>query len=381
MKIRTITIGVKLDSIQDIDKIKQVAEINNKARAIFEEKGYSVQTVRITTNSWTEYLNGSDEDIVNSVKEIEKVCLDLKMDELSIGHVETPEQIKLLTKIKKETTITCFSAKVGDVDSGILFENAKASAEIIKQISEESENGFGNFNFCAWCNCPSGIPFYPASIHLEDETILGIGLECGDLAMKAFSGSSDLIDAEKRLKEIFETELKKVEEIGKNISEKFDVKYRGIDSSLAPSIEESESIALAYEKLGFGKFGCSGTLTISGMITRVLKSLSVKLCGYSGLMLPVCEDFGLAKRANEGTYGITNLLLYSAVCGCGLDTVPIPGDVTVEQINAIILDMATLAIKLNKPLSARLFPVPGKKAGELTEFDSPYLLNCKILGV
>jgi uncharacterized protein (UPF0210 family) len=37
--------------------------------------------------------------------------------------------------------------------------------------------------------------------------------------------------------------------------------------------------------------------------------------------------------------------------------------------------VTTLAMRLNKPLSARLFPVPGKKAGERTEFTSPYLTN------
>lgn len=115
------------------------------------------------------------------------------------------------------------------------------------------------------------------------------------------------------------------------------------------------------------------------MITSVLKNLAVKTCGYSGLMLPVCEDFGLAQRAGEESFNLTDLLLYSAVCGCGLDAVPLPGDTPAEKIGAILVDMATLAITLNKPLSARLLPVPGKKAGEMTTFDSPYLVNCKIL--
>jgi len=98
-------------------------------------------------------------------------------------------------------------------------------------------------------------------------------------------------------------------------------------------------------------------------------------------MLPVCEDFGLAQRANERTYNLTNLLLYSAVCGCGLDTIPLPGDITKEKIEAILLDVATLAIALNKPLSARLLPVPGKRTGEMTFFNSPYLVDCKILEI
>jgi uncharacterized protein (UPF0210 family) len=98
-------------------------------------------------------------------------------------------------------------------------------------------------------------------------------------------------------------------------------------------------------------------------------------------MLPVCEDFGLAQRAGEGTYNLSNLLLYSAVCGCGLDAVPLPGDISVEKIEAILLDVATLATKLTKPLSARLLPFPGKKAGEMTTFNSPYLINCRIMDI
>jgi len=37
--------------------------------------------------------------------------------------------------------------------------------------------------------------------------------------------------------------------------------------------------------------------------------------------------------------------------------------------------MASLAVKWHKPLSARLLPVTGKKAGDATEFDDPYMVN------
>jgi uncharacterized protein (UPF0210 family) len=42
----------------------------------------------------------------------------------------------------------------------------------------------------------------------------------------------------------------------------------------------------------------------------------------------VLEDAILAQRAAEGTLTIKDLLLYSAVCGTGLDTVPLPGAAT-----------------------------------------------------
>ena len=50
------------------------------------------------------------------------------------------------------------------------------------------------------------------------------------------------------------------------------------------------------------------------------------MCGYCGLMLPVLEDPVLAQRAGEGRYSVRDLLLYSSVCGTGLDVVPVPGD-------------------------------------------------------
>ena len=73
-------------------------------------------------------------------------------------------------------------------------------------------------------------------------------------------------------------------------------------------------------------------------------------------MLPVLEDVGLGKRSEAGYFNLDSLLLYSAVCGTGLDTIPIPGDVSISQIAAILTDVAALSTQLTKPLSVRLFP-------------------------
>jgi hypothetical protein len=86
----------------------------------------------------------------------------------------------------------------------------------------------------------------------------------------------------------------------------------------------------------------------------------------------------IARRWSEGALSIDALLAYSAVCGTGLDTVPLPGDISEDQLARIIGDMATVAYRLRKPLSARLMPVAGKKAGDRTEFDDPFLVNAVI---
>ena len=131
----------------------------------------------------------------------------------------------------------------------------------------------------------------------------------------------------------------------------------------------------AMELCGYGRFGTPGTLAVAAALTVALKSTGLPTCGYCGLMLPVLEDALLGQRWAEGLVNAHQLLLYSAVCGTGLDTVPLPGDIAAESIAHLLLDVATLAVRLQKPLSARLFPAPGKKVGEYTTFTSQYLTN------
>jgi uncharacterized protein len=119
-------------------------------------------------------------------------------------------------------------------------------------------------------------------------------------------------------------------------------------------------------------------LTAARIITAAVKSVPVKQTGYAGLMVPVMEDKVMAQRWAEGAFNVDSLLAYSAVCGTGLDTIPLPGDISVEQMGRIYGDVASLAVKWNKPLSARLQPVPGKKAGDMTEYQDPFLFNTVI---
>jgi uncharacterized protein (UPF0210 family) len=68
-------------------------------------------------------------------------------------------------------------------------------------------------------------------------------------------------------------------------------------------------------------------------VTNAVKSLAnngIKLIGYNGVMLPVMEDLILADRAAQDfpTFSLRDLLVFSSVCGVGLDTVPVPGEIT-----------------------------------------------------
>src|SRR5437588_5485930 len=116
------------------------------------------------------------------------------------------------------------------------------------------------------------------------------------------------------------------------------------------------------------------------MVTRAIRRTRVRRCGFSGLMLPLLEDSVLARRAAERSISVHELLLYSAVCGTGLDTVPLPGDISEAELAGIYLDVAALSVALDgKPLTARVMPVPDAVAGDPTHFEFEYFANSRVL--
>ena len=98
-------------------------------------------------------------------------------------------------------------------------------------------------------------------------------------------------------------------------------------------------------------------------------------------MISLLEDAYLGLRGNTKTFSIDSMLAFSAVCGCGLDMVPIPGDTFYDEIASLILDMAALSTTLSKPLGVRLLPIPMKHENDFTEFSYDFLTNSRIMGI
>lgn len=376
MKIRAITVGSNVAMPSVAQRLKRIGDFIISARQTFKESGYEVQTTRITSQPWSEYLSGLDtRKLIESVGILEDCCLQSNIDFFSIGTAYRPEHIRAVAEILESTTIVSGSATIAQKKKGINYDATLSAAQTMLRIAKTEGNGEGNFRFAAIANCPADIPFFPASYH-RGRTCFMIALESGDLLVRAMTATDDFASAKKKLTSTLEKEYTRVEKIAKRVEKQHGLYFRGIDTSPAPSILRKGSVALAIEKMGQGEFGAPGTLAICGMITEVLRSLRVRKCGFSGLMLPVMEDFGLARRI--GKLSIDALLAYSAVCGTGLDCVPLPGNIGVNRIRQVLLDVATLASRLNKPLSARLLPIPGRCAGSMTKIDSPYLINCRI---
>ncbi|HSA94135.1 MAG TPA: DUF711 family protein, partial [Terriglobales bacterium] len=286
---------------------------------------------------------------------------------------DDPVQADLLADILRNTKALNASLTVAD-EQGVHWRGVRAAARLIKTLSETAPQA--NFSFAATARVPSGTPFFPGAYHNGEGHEFAVGLESANVVAEALASSRDPELARRALELALGQYADQVEQIAFVVEKRTGWKYGGLDLSPAPL--KQVSIGAAIEGFTGRRVGSSGTMTAVAMITGVLRSLPVKHAGYSGLMLPVLEDETLARRWSEGAVTVDELLAYSSVCGTGLDTIPLPGEITVEQLERMIGDMATMAVRLQKPLSARLMPVAGKKAGDKTEFDDPFLVNATL---
>jgi hypothetical protein len=296
---------------------------------------------------------------------------------LSLGPVITADEhvpgfASWAADLVQRTRNASFSVRVASREHGVHRSAVRAAAEAIHAIGRETPGGEGNFRFAAAAFVPSGTPFFPTAWFSEPKTF-SIGLESPVLLDELLSEASGPAATRSALAAGLEAALGDVERAAVEIGRETGWKFLGIDSSPAPGLDAS--IGRVIERLTGTPFGDPSTLAACALLTDVLKGLTVTTCGYSGLMLPVLEDPVLSQRAAEGRYGVSDLLLYSSVCGTGLDVVPVPGDTPVDRIAALVEDVAALAVRYEKPLSARLLPIPGRKEGEVVSFDNPYLTD------
>jgi uncharacterized protein (UPF0210 family) len=372
--VRAITAFVRLDRSTWEKQIHDALAVLHKAQGEFESFGYKVESIRIVTQPLGELIAGLSED--------EALAWLTRLDQLSskenflpdvgpgmMHDSDDPATMRVLERALSTHPNIEASTIIAD-DSGIHWKTIERTADLVKYVAEHSPHAQGTFNFTATAMLKPLGPFYPGAYHVGAGNQFAIGFEGAGVVAEVFArdrgnaeaAASDLTTA-------LTHHAKLAERIGNKVQAETGWSFVGVDPTPAPLAEVS--IATAIENFTGAKFGSSGTLTAARIITAAVKAVPVKQTGYSGLMVPVMEDKLLAQRWAESTYNIDSLLAYSAVCGTGLDTVPLPGDVSVEQMRRIYSDVASLAVKWNKPLSARLQPVPGKKPGDMTEYQDP----------
>jgi len=377
-KVRAITAFVRLDRSSYEQQIAEAMTVLNAAKAEFARRGYETQTERIVTQPFAELVKDlSDQDALAFLRSLDDLSqkdgFAPNVGPAMLRDTDDPAAMHLLARVLSTLPHLNASAIIAD-DDGIHWKTIRETAKLVRYVADHSARSQGTFQFTATAMLKPFGPFYPGAYHIGAGKQFSLGFEGANVVQDVFAATHGDFDASvAELTRQLTIHAKVAEEVGNAVAASSAWTFAGVDPTPAPMGDAS--IGDAIERYTGAKFGENGTMPAALAITSAVKAVKVKQIGYSGLMLPVMEDRRLAQRWAENTYEIDSLLVYSAVCGTGLDTVPLPGDVTEERLARIYSDVAALAWKWHKPLSARLQPVKGKKAGDKTDFDSPHLFN------
>ncbi|MHA1336236.1 MAG: DUF711 family protein [Promethearchaeota archaeon] len=403
MQIRAITIGLNIPFLQknevvepfleekisqfkdffdeSVDRLKDI-NINVQTKRLCSQPLFSYEEQRIYSRNLEDTLlqiNEQFELIYNIIGKYNIdyfACCAMLADQLKDFSIFERLLLKAFPEFLKKYPNLFTSLPVASNLNGINLSALRSGAEIIKKLSEP--NPLNNLQFCVSANVKPNTPFFPAAYHLSKQPAFSIAIEMADEVARAFRNAPNLIEAKNRLRSKFNEIYSVLKSIFEDIGKKYEIFFSGIDFSPAPSPKLTRSIGYALEKLNITNFGHYGNLLIAALIKQCIPK-DDKIIGFSGFMQPVLEDYIIAKRASEGIIDIDRLMLYSTMCGTGLDCIPLPGDITEREIFYILLDICTISVILNKPLSARLMPFPGKKAGDEISYDFEYFANTKVL--
>lgn len=384
MKIRSVTCFANAgDRTTQADTVQRAGQMVHDSQSALQTAGFSVQTTRLATQP----LSRLPADPLETATELWAQCTQAGFEYLSLGPILADgsdadlSRLDAIPDLIRATDAVFAGVLVGRKGQGIHLEAIRRTARAIREIAHTTDLGFGNLRLAMLANVAAHAPFFPAAYHDGGPPAVALATESADLALDAFCQASSLDEARRRLVSAVEAAAGQIADLVYPLAERYGYRFAGIDFSLAPFPEEARSIGAAVERLGVERFGAPGTLFAASFVTGCLRQAEYPACGFNGLMLPVLEDSTLAARSREGLFTVNDLLLYSAVCGTGLDTVPLPGDVSEEELAGILLDVATLALRLDKPLTARLMPIPGARPGDVTGFDFAYFANGCVLDV
>jgi len=380
MKIRSITVFCQPGFPVNRLLLQQVGIFANHARKLFKDNGFEVQSLRLATPPFEQFIAPVDLAMAAQSYAIEAHADGFEY--ISLGPVSASSKAwEVIPQALAQSDRIFLSGSLTTSEGALSLHAARACAETIVRLSTLEQNGFANLRFCALANVPANTPFFPAAYAQPGRPSFALALEAADLALQAFTLARTFQEASINLVTEIEKRAQQLEEIGNRLSQMYNYEFRGLDFTLAPFPEDAISIGRALESLGLQAFGKPGSLLASAFLTSTLDQAQFKRTGFNGLMLPVLEDSGLANSATDGNLSLRDLLLFSSVCGAGLDVIPLPGETTAEELTPILLDLAALSLRLNKALTARLMPIPGKKPGEMTAFDFAFFANSRILPV
>ncbi len=399
LDIRTITLGLNLrgcthEEVDVIarkvyDRLTTAAEkLVPTADQLEREYGVPIVNKRISVTPIAEICAATTtSDLSTIARAMDKAAIEVGVDFIGgfsalVHKGASAADHKLMDSIPEALATTervCSSVNVGSTRAGINMDAVLKMAGIIKKSAELTADRqcIGAGKLVVFCNAVEDNPFMAGAFHGsgEADAVVNVGVSghgVVNAVLRNISPEADITSIAEAIKSTAFKITRAGELISREASKRLGVEKGILDLSLAPTPAEGDSVAEILEAIGVGQCGGPGTTAALAMLNDAVKKggvmASSSVGGLSGAFIPVSEDAGMIRAAEDGALSIEKLEAMTCVCSVGLDMIAIPGDTTVETIFGIIADECAIGMINNKTTAVRLIPAIGHKVGDQLDF-------------
>jgi len=194
VKVRTVTSLVSLsrEIVQDKPKlvkaIEECVRNNRNMEAKLVERGFEVQSLRISTNSFEDYMTiDNEEKFAQDLDLIKTTVSQCGATFFNFGPARSETGLLRIPSLLESMDLAfanCDLLPSQSLDKIDLVWMGKVAA----CCSKLADGGSNNFRFCAFANAGHGIPFFPVSYHESGSPpSFSIALENAQLVREIFS--------------------------------------------------------------------------------------------------------------------------------------------------------------------------------------------------
>ena len=277
------------------------------------------------------------------------------------------------------TDIVCSSVNIGSTRAGINMDAVLRMAQVVRECAEitADRDSIVCAKLVVFCNMVEDNPFMAGAMHGSGEAgeVINVGVSgpgVVNAVLEDLPKDASMTEVAEAIKATTFKITRAGELIAREAAKRLGYEKGILDLSLAPTPARGDSVAQILETIGVGQVGGPGTTAALALLNDAVKKggvmASSSVGGLSGAFIPVSEDAGMIKAAEDGVLSIEKLEAMTCVCSVGLDMIAIPGDTTVEAIAGIIADEAAIGMINTKTTAVRVIPAIGKVAGDTLHF-------------
>lgn len=399
LDLRTITMGISLNSCADDDLdrmcekvyeriVRQAEHLVKVACDLEREYGIPIANKRVSVTPIAQIAACTNAtDLSPLAHALDRAAETLGIDFLGgfsalvhkgMGDADR-RLIASIPEALATTTRVCSSVNVASTRAGINMDAVLLMAQTVLEAARRTTDiqCYGAAKLVVFANMVEDSPFMAGAIHGggEADAVINVGVSGPGVmaaALEELPHDANLMDVAEKIKATAFKITRVGELMSREASRRLGVEKGIVDLSLAPTPAAGDSVARILELIGVGECGGPGTTCALALLNDAVKKggvmASSSVGGLSGAFIPVSEDAGMIRAAQDGALSLEKLEAMTSVCSVGLDMIAIPGDVSVETIAGIIADEMAIGVINTKTTAVRVIPAIGYTEGDMLEF-------------